>query len=266
MKRLLFLTTVLCILLAGCSEGKTKPIELSEKADNSGMRAVYFLDEGRSFPLSIANDGKQMLEKGVYWHYELNDLCSFEAEEEFFLYDTQTKLPIKKATFDAFSKENGYAVNGEWQAFFAPIHTEYGKDNQDAVDEQLIATARRLLDANKMNGAEVTVTDVWSFDLDGDAVDECFFKACNCNMLDDEEHASYCILGYVDGEACQTLYGDYSKKAVETEKTRQIEPIICDPEGDGIWSVWVYKSGDFKSVTSFDFEDGNFSRCYEIIF
>jgi len=110
----------------------------------------------------------------------------------------------------------------------------------------------------------VTVTDVWNYDLDGDAVDEQFFKACNCGFSDDEQ--AYCILGYVDGEVCQTLYGGFATKTGDDENARKLEPIICDPEGTGAQSVWLYKSSDYRSVTSFDFKNGNFIRNYEIIF
>ena len=179
MKRVMFLVMLIGVLLTGCSAPKGEQIELPETADNSGKRAIYFIDEERMIPLSITNDGEQQIQNGVYWFYELNALSNFEKNEEFYIYDFDSKLPIKNVMLDGLSAEQGYAANGAWKVFVAPIHTEYSKDSQASVDDVLVSEAKRLLGANKVD-ADAVVTDVWSLDVDGDGAEERFFEACNC--------------------------------------------------------------------------------------
>ena len=73
-------------------------------------------------------------------------------------------------------------------------------------------------------------------------------------------------MGYLDGEECQVLYSNYSVKIGEENEAKTMEPLICDTDGDGDLSVWLYRNGDYKSITSFEIKDGNFRKNYEIIF
>lgn len=267
MKRIVVCLVILVMLLTGCSSGEKKPIELPKKADNSGDRVVIYMDEGRLFPISYSVDGKQMLENGTYWYYELSHVPSFDDKETFYIYDADSKQPIEKTTYFELNEKSGYATNGDWELFLRPVHTEYAVSNQEMVDERFVDMTKKQLAANKMEDAEAIVSDVWECDFDNDGTAEHFFKACNCEITVEKRKNTYCFLGYTDGEVCQILYGYYSSESEKAGgKFKKIEPIVCDLNGEGKWTVMVFKQSSYASLIAYDFNDGNFYKTYEIIF
>lgn len=116
------------------------------------------------------------------------------------------------------------------------------------------------------------------------------------SITKDEIH-TYMFLAYADGEACQLLSGSFRSMMNEHKDQeaasvltsfiydengelattvlkrrntpsflKDLKPLICDPDGDQKWSVFVYKEVDYKSLTLMDFSDGSFIKNYEIIF
>ena len=83
MKRIVVFLAILVMVLTACASREKKPLELPEKADNSGDRVVLYLDNRGLFPISFSVDGKQMIENGTYWYYELNRIPLFEKKETF---------------------------------------------------------------------------------------------------------------------------------------------------------------------------------------
>ena len=240
---------------------------MPEKADNSGDRVVLYLDNRGLFPISFSVDGKQMIENGTYWYYELNRIPSFEKKETFYIYDVDSKQPIEKTEYSELDEKSGFATNGEWTLFLRPVHTEYAASNQDLVDERFVEMTKKQLAANKVEDAAAIVSDVWECDIDGDGTAEHFFKACNCDISVEKRKSTYCFLGYTDGEECQVLYGYYSSKAEKAgSRFKTLEPIVCDLNGQGKWSVMVFKQSSYACMTVYDFNNGNFSKNYEIVF
>ncbi len=267
MKRILFILMISVLLLTGCAKKAPKPIDLPEKPNNTGEKVVFYMCEKGNFPISFTVDGTQQIENGTYWYYELQGAFDYKQDEVFYIYDSSTMQPIETAQFADLGNQDGYATNGGWPLFMTPVHTEYGDANQDLVDEQLVTLAKQQLSANNLENARVQITDVWACDMDADETPEQFFKACNCALSAEERKESYCFLGYTDGESCQVLYGYYSPQTDATEKqVKTIEPVICDLSGSGTWDVMLHKAGDYESMTTYDFTDGNFSKCYEIIY
>ena len=129
-------------------------------------------------------------------------------------------------------------------------------------NEKMINLVRKQLDANKLENAEVYVTDIWSCDMDSDGKQEIFLRACNAS--DKTEERKYHLLLYVQGEEAQTVYSHYTDSG--TKMNERIVPMICDLNGDKKWSLLLYKDGDYESFISFDYNKGNFAKSYEIIF
>ncbi len=258
MKRWIFLITAILILFTGCSKTPEMPEPLEEQFDNTGKKTVVYRGD-QNFTLSFTEDGEQKIENGTYWYYELADAYEQDWSEPFYTYD------LKKQNLDGVTDyaklETGscFATNGNWPLFLNPVHTEYSASNQNMVDHNLTKMAEQQLSANQLEST-VMVTDVWSCDMDGDGGEETLFMARNAN----EEDAYFCFLGYTDGENCQGLYSSVSTG--EKQKEKEVVPLVCDLNGDGKWSLLLYKRGTYESFTSYDFTGGNFVICYEIIF
>ncbi len=248
------------LLLSGCTNRNTEMPELpAENFDNSGEKIVLYCGK-QSFPLSLTQDGDQRLENGTYWYYELEDSCKKEWNEPFYTYDIKKLGLSGSKSYNKLAKEKCFATNGNWPLFLSPVHAEYTASNQDMVDAALIGLAQKQLTANNAGEEKAIVTDTWSCDMDGDGKEEVLFKACNCD--EDTSQKRYCLLAYAKGEDCQVFYSRFSEEAGPEKLT----PMVCDLNGDQKWALLLYKKSDYESFVSFDFEGGNFTKCYEIIF
>lgn len=305
MKRTLLAIMALAVLLTGCAKKTTELAPSPDGTYNTtGERLVLYHGE-KEFPLSVTVDGAQQLENGVYWYYELSDFKDREWTEPFYLYDTKKLELTGERNFDRLGQKSSFATNGNWPLFLNPVHTEYSASNQEKVDPVLIALTEQQLAANKMEDTPAIITDIWTCDLDGDGAEERLFKACNYTlpakkpkddeMVQQEQVKSYSFLAYAKNDACQVLFGSFrTESSDETASSvvlapfaydesggisqtvlyrsedyrtlQELRPLICDLEGDGRWSLILYREGDYKSFIVFSFIGGNFTQQYEIIF
>lgn len=261
MKRWFLILIAMMVLLTGCSGTEEKPLDLPEDGfDNSGEKIVLYGGK-KSFPLSYTIDGKQQIENGTYWYYELEDSFEREWQDPFYTYGVK-KLELNGSKeYKKAVKEKCFATNGNWPLFLSPVHAEYSASNQDLAEKGIVDVIKKQLQAHRFEDEKVLLTDTWSCDLDGDGNAETLIKACNC---EEEAERYYCILAYLKGDDCQVLYSSFS----ENEKCSpdELSPSVCDLNGDGKWELLLYRKGDYESFCSFDFADGNFTKGYEIIF
>lgn len=262
MKKWIVIFTAIVLLLSGCANSDTKVPEIPrEDFDNSGEKTVLYCGK-YTFPLSFTLDGKQQIQNGTYWYYELENAYEKEWQESFYTYDTKKLELSGSEEYAKLVKQKCFATNGNWPLFLSPVHAEYTASNQDMVDAALLNLTQKQLAANQAGEEKGIVTDTWNCDMDGDGAQELLFKACNC----DEETASkrYCLLAYAKGEECQALYSRFSED--DAEALKKLTPMVCDLNGDEKWGLLLYKKCDYESFVSFDFEGGNFTKAYEIIF
>ena len=261
MKRLLILLTVAAVCLGGCKPAK-QPEESVEPYDVLGEKTVVYHGDA-TFPISFTVDGVQQIPSGTYWFYELENAYGRYWEESFYTYDLKKLELSGSRPYSKLGKKHCYATNGDWPLFLNPVHTEYSASNQDQADVGLLMMAQQQLAANQMADQTPIITDLWKCDLDGDGEAETLFKACNCHGAE-EGNPQYCFLGYAKGESCQVLYRSFHPDG--NSPVKELRPLICDPEGDGKWSLLIEQKGDYKSITVYDFSAGNFTKNYEILF
>ena len=256
MKRSVVLFLMVSLLLTGCSKSPNKPQELpNDPIDTSGKKAVWYCGQN-VFPLSYTIDSEQQIQNGIYWYYELDQNLLKNTAEKIYTYDELTLDLIGVETLEAGEKNNSFATNGSWPLFLTPVHTQYTASNQNNVERQIKKHADAQLIANRIDGENALITDVWNCDMDQDGNEENLFLAKN-----EEGGKRYCFLGYANGDTCQILSGFYS-----IDKLPELRPIICDFEGDGKWSVLVYESCHYQKFTTFGFNNGTFTKLYDIIF
>lgn len=243
MKRWIALIVGCLLLFSGCSEKSEKQPILSGDFDNSGNKTVVFCGD-KEFVLSYSIDGKQQIENGTYWFYELKDEYDFRWEEPFYTYDLENRMLNGSVQFDEL--KNCFATNGNWPLFLNPVHTEYSETTQNQVDEKILMQAGKAF-AEDLNPV---VQDIWKCDLDGDQKEELLF----CSSAGDGAER---YLGFFDGGNCQGLYHG---------KAETVTPLICDLNGDGKWSLLLYEKGNYERFISYDYSNGNFIKTYEIIF
>lgn len=255
MKKFCSLLMIL-LCLTGCSKKEALPKELpNDPIDTSGKRVVIYCG-GKAVPLSYTIDGEQQIQNGIYWYYELDGDFLKNSEDKFYSYDEITLDLNGGGSIENLEKNKSFITNGGWPLFLTPVHTQYTLSNQNKVDELVKKQADAQLIANGINGTNAVITDVWNCDLDQDGVEETLFLAKN-----EEGEQRYCFLGYVNGENCQILSGFYN-----LGKLPELRPIICDFEGDGKWSVLLYESCHYQKFSAFDFNNGTFTKAYDIIF
>lgn len=261
MKKWCLILSAIFLLTTGCTSQKQNYIPQPADFDNSGKKTVLYCGN-KSFPLSLSVDGEQQIENGVYWYYELCDTYDQSWTDPFYTYHSK-KLELNGSKpYDKAVKEKCFATNGNWPLFLNPVHTEYTASNQESADAALKKPIEDQLLTNNIEGEAGIITDTWSSDMDGDGIQEILFKACNCSVKDAKQY--YCFLGYQKGDSCQTLYQNTSASAPCAAE--ELNPIVCDLDGDGKWGLLLYKKGDFESFTFYDFSGGNFTKSYEIIF
>ena len=255
MKKIWIVLSVCLLLLTGCSAAKEPPaVTPEEPADTAGEKTVLYCGE-KVFPLSFTVDGVQQIENGTYWYYELTEDYDKEWEGTFYTYNEGLELNGSRSYGD-FGKRCRYATNGDWALFLSPVHTEYNEENQDNVEAGLMELVRQQLAANNREETISVVTDIWLCDFDGDKEQERLFLAT--------DDASYCFLGYVKNDVCQVFDGRFS--IADGEELPSLTPAVCDLDGNGQWSLLLYKDGDYESLAVFDYSAGNFTKCYDIIF
>ncbi len=256
MKRLWTFALILSLCLTGCAKKESVPKELpDDPIDTSGKKVVLYCGKN-AFPLSYTIDGEQQIQNGAYWYYELDPDILKDSEEKFYSYDEQTLDLDGVGTKNTLKKNNSFSTNGGWPLFLSPVHTQYTLSNQNKVDKQIKKIADAQLIANRIDGENALITDIWVCDLDQDGAEEKLFLAKN-----EEGEKRYCFLGYANGENCQILSGFYN-----LGKLPELRPIICDFEGDGKWSVLLYETCHYQKFTSFNFKNGTFTKAYDIIF
>lgn len=256
MKKLLVLLLAVVLCATGCSKKEQATPELpNDPIDTMGKRVVLYCGQ-KSVPLSYTIDGEQQIQNGLYWYYELDQNLGEDPEEKYYSYDELTLDLNGEDTLKSLSKSNSFVTNGGWPLFLSPVHSQYTESNQSKVDQQIKKMADAQLIANRIDGKNALITDLWTCDLDQDGAEEKLFLA-----KDEEGEKRYCFLGYVNGEDCQILSGFYN-----ISKLPEIRPIICDLEGDGKWSVLLYETGHYQKFSTFNFKDGTFTKAYDIIF
>lgn len=256
MKKFLVLFLILSLCLTGCSKKENVPKELpDDPIDTSGKKVVLYCGKN-AFPLSYTIDGEQQIQNGTYWYYELDQDFYKNLDEKFYSYDELTLDLNGAGTINDLNKNASFATNGGWPLFLSPVHTQYTLSNQNKADEQIKKIADAQLIANRIDGDNALITDIWTCDLDQDGAEEKLFLAKN-----EEGEKRYCFLGYANGEDGQILSGFYN-----LGKLPELRPIICDFEGDGKWSVLLYESCHYRKFSSFDFNNGTFTKAYDIIF
>ena len=256
MKKLLVLFLAFSICLTGCSKKENIPKELpDDPIDTMGKRVVLYCGQ-KGVPLSYTIDGEQQIQNGIYWYYELDQNLIDDPEEKYYTYDELTLDLNGAETINSLPKNSSFVTNGGWPLFLTPVHTQYTLSNQNKVDKQIKKIADAQLIANRIDGENALITDIWVCDLDQDGTEEKLFLAKN-----EEGEKRYCFLGYANGEDGQILSGFYN-----LGKLPELRPIICDFEGDGTWSVLLYESCHYKKFTSFDFKNRTFTKAYDIIF
>lgn len=305
MKRMICFAWIALLILGGCKKEVELPKVPKEEYSNEGERVVLFSGE-KSFPISFTVDGQQKIENGTYFYYDIKEHFDRDWKESFYLYDIRRLELLDFKEQGSFGERDVYATNGNWPLFLNPVHIEYSASNQDQVDEGLINAGNRVLKQNKMEKEPLIITDVWLCDMDSDGVEEQFFAGCNylaspSNEEDVKAQADevmiYSFLAYLDEENCQLLSGSFRsvmsehkdegaasvlhsfsydnqgelkekilKKRQKIDFVRKIIPMICDPDGDQVWSVYVYKECDFNSLTLMDFKNGSFIKTFEILY
>lgn len=252
MKKTCIVLMACLIILTGCAKAEKPPTATQEKpTDTAGEKIVFYCGD-KVFPLSFTADGKQLIENGSYWYYELADDFEREWTDSFYTYSKEMELNGSKV-YGEFGKKCRYATNGEWALFLSPVHTEFSAENQDKIDTELISMVNQQLASNNMEKATPQVTDLWECDFDGDGVQERIFLAT--------DEVSYCFIGCVKEKSCQVIDGVFSVKELP-----KYSPAVCDLDGNAQWSLLLYKEGDYESLTVFDYSGGNFTKCYDIIF
>ncbi len=255
MKKIIIVLSVCLFLITGCAKGEKPPTASpQEPVDTSGEKTVLYCGE-KVFSLSFTVDGKQKIENGTYWYFELTEDYDREWEDSFYTYSEDLELNGSHQ-YGNFGKRCRYATNGGWALFLSPVHTEYNAENQDKVDGALVELAKQQLAANNMEKAAALVSDIWMCDFDGDGAQEQVFLAT--------DGAAYCFLGFVKDNTCQVFDGVFS--ADGKADLPEFSPAVCDLDGNGQWSLLLYKSGDYESLAVFDYSAGNFTKCYDIIF
>lgn len=261
MKRLMILLLAVSLLFTGCSSVQQPEPPIMGEFSNAGEKTVVYRGD-QNFTLSFSVDGTQKIENGTYWYYELADAYKKDWTEPFYTYDLKELELNGSKDYTKLDKSKCFATNGNWPLFLNPVHTEFTESNQKSVDASLIGFMQQQLVANQMEGLPVVITDVWGCDMDGNGKEETLFKACNCSK--EESGSSYCFVGYSAGGSCQGLYSAFRTEGGCDLKT--LEPMVCDLNGDGVWSVMLYKKGDYQSFTVYDLNSGNFTKSYEVIF
>ena len=260
MKKILVILISTTLLLSGCAPKNVPNPEISiDNFDNSGEKTVLYYGK-KSFPLSFSKDGIQQIQSGTYWYYELENLYSRDWDEAFYTYNLKSCDLNGVKEYKEIVKEKCFATNGNWPLFLTPVHSEYSLENQKMVDETLIKSVQKQLSSNGIEGGKAIITDTWHCDMDGDGKEEVLFKASN----EEDGQNVYEMLAYAKEEDCQVLFSDYSLE--NGEEMQKITPMVCDLNGDGKWGVVLYKSGEYESFISYEFNGGNFAKNYEIIF
>ncbi len=303
MKRLIVVLMALTMSLTGCAKQKSPLVMPGDIYNTSGEKTVLYYGD-QKFPLSFTVDGVQQIPNGTYWYYELADQFGKDWDESFYTYDRKNLELSGTRPYGKLGKKNCYATNGNWALFLYPVHTEYTVSNQSVVASAFITLVKQELASNQMENAPPIVTDVWTCDLDGDGEDEYFIRACNFTLPAEEPKAeeqiqkdaadTYCFLAYIKGDVCQVLSGSFQKEENEQGEAMvlapftydengnlkqtvlrkskayspimELSPVVCDLNGDGKWEVMVYRVRDYKSMTTFQYKNGNFTKNYEIIF
>ncbi len=261
MKKFLFILLIAAVTLSGCKSAKP-PAEPPAPYDTAGEKTVVFHGDV-TFPISFTVDGQQQIPSGTYWFYELQNAYGRSWEGSFFTYDIKDLELSGSRPYSKLGKRNCFATNGDWPLFLNPVHTEYSASNQERVEPGLILLAQQQLIANQMADQTVIITDLWQCDLDGDEKEETLFKACNCAVAE-EGAPQYCFLAYVKENACQVLYRSFHPDG--NSPLKELKPMVCDPEGDGAWSLMIRQKGDYNSLAVYSFSGGNFTKNYEIFF
>lgn len=305
MKKLILFLMIAMLMLTGCKKEAQNPISIDEEYNIEGERVVLYYGD-KKFPISFAVDGKQKIENGTYFYYDLNSQFGREWSDSFYLYHPDELELIDFKKMGTFEDRHVFATNGNWPLFLNPVHSEFSLSNQDRIDDSIITAGKELLKQNKMAAEPLIITDVWLCDMDKDGREEQFFKASNHSLsskklkeksVTEDEISIYSFLGYLDESNCQLLYGSFRKIMNEPSNeeaasvlstitydkdgnlatsvlkrknfngiVHDIRPIIADPNGDGAWSVYVCREGDFNSITLMDFKDGSFIKSFEIIY
>lgn len=304
MKRLIIVLLLGMIVLSGCKKAAKEPDMTNEDYNIEGERVVLFCGE-KQFPISFSVDGKQMIENGTYFYYDLNQKFDREWTDSFYLYHPDQLELIDFKEYGSFNGQLCFATNGNWPLFLNPVHLEFSSENQDRIDVELLNAGRKILDQNNMKNEPLILTDIWSCDIDHDAKEEFFFKGCNYiepkgnskNELLEDEVCVYSFLGYFDDGNCQVLDGSFQfvmneqkNKEAETVLSsltfddkgnlvssnlkqgkgytylKKLYPIIADPNGDQNWSIYVCSESDFKCLTMMDLKDGTFVEQFKIIY
>lgn len=262
MKKWILIISILVLMLSGCSKQSAEVPQMPQvEFDNTGKRMVLYCGN-KSFPLSFSVDGVQQIENDTYWFYELNNLYETNKDALYYTYNFKKAELSGSKSYDKAIKEKCFATDGEWPLFLSPVHVEYTSSNQTMVDEKLLKLTRENLSANNIVDEKALITDTWSSDMDGDGKHELLFKACNSE--DESSNKQYCFLAYLKEEECQILYSRVAEK--EGGMPENITPRICDLNGDEKWELLLYKKHDYESFTIYNFEGGNFTKGYEIIF
>ena len=262
MKAKLIIPALLAVLLiSGCSDGSSglqpppdQEIEY-EQTDVSGTNSVFLKVKDGFVPISYVKDGKSML-SGENYYYNIQNIIN-----------SQTDIRDKKMTcFGAdgtnmgsttFSdlQENNIksepyqmlVTSGNWRLCPAMRYESYGKN--DTVGDGYKQFIFESFPQYFASVLDITVTDIWEYDIDGDGTNDAIIRACG---------DGYVVL------AVQSpgLGNKILASCFEDTSGYSVHPFFADIDGDGLYSLLTVSGNSFK--TACVYKQGSLEKDYII--
>lgn len=230
MKAKVITCIIAVLLLTGCSQNtevpKTENITYPA-ADTSGMNVTY-IDTGKNLvPISLIRDGNTLL-SGENYYYNIenavnNDDTLGSKKYTSFSHDGKNE---GETVLDSRPKEEALITSGNWQLCPDMRYTKFG--NKDKVNNEYIQFIAQALPDVYKSAEDVTVSDIWEYDLDGDSANEAIIR------INDDSGTLLALMS--------TTLGNCILDSTDGQAT----PYIADLDGDGEFSVIVISGGSFK--------------------
>ena len=248
MKAKLIIPALLAVLLiSGCSDGSSnlQPIpdqEIEyEQTDVSGVNTVFLKTKDGFVPISYVVDGKSQL-SGENYYYNIQTII-----------DSQKSLYDKKLTcFGSDGKNMGsttfsdlkenkiksdpyqmLVTSGNWK--LSPTMRYESYDKKDSVGDGYKQFIFESFPEHFSSVSEITVTDIWEYDIDGDGTNDALIRA-----LGD----GYAVLAVqspgLGNKILASCFDDVTQYS--------IHPFFADIDGDGLYSLITVSGNSFKTA------------------